>query len=392
MSVISLAERQSFRPAPGSIGVVLRDFRLGGSERVAIGLANYWSSRGIEVTLVVGRLEGPLSALVDRSIRIVDLGLKPRLGDKRLAWSLAFGARRVFCNKPVDACYIPGNSHWPVVPLLKTLPPACAPRIVAQVSSPVCRANRSRLAQRVYDWRMRWLLKQADTITTLSDTLARETRDIVGCARVEVVPLPALWDEGRRSPVPDGCKTILAAGRLVRIKGFDLLIKAFRGVASADPDASLTICGDGPERSTLEALVSALDLSGRVTFTGYVPSIRPFLDQARLFVLSSHCESFGAVLLEALAAGRQVVSTRCSPAVESLMTSPLTGLIVPTRDEAALAEALSALLAETPPEGAELARLVAPFHVSHGGEVFLALMQRETGSRAWRQPVLRAAL
>ncbi|NVN43795.1 glycosyltransferase [Asaia siamensis] len=379
MSVITPIKCGPSASVPGSIAIVLRDFRLGGSERVAIGLANYWASRQIAVTLLVGREDGPLRALLDPSVEIVDLGLSPALGDTRLAWSLAFHARAVLRRRKIESCYVPGNSHWPVIPMLKSLPAGQAPHIVAQVSSPVCRSNRSRLVQIGYDWRMRRLLGKADVITTLSEPLARETREIVGCAHVDVVPLPALWDEGRPCPVPEGSATILAAGRLVPIKGFDLLINAFHVVAARHAEARLVICGEGPERGALESLIDALGLAGRVTLTGYVPSIRPYLEQARLFVLSSHCESFGAVLLEALAAGRQIVSTRCSPAVDTLTSDTIAGHSVPTRDVAALAGAISALLSHSAPDCEVLASLVAPFHVSRGGEDFLALMRSRSG-------------
>ncbi|WP_025885706.1 glycosyltransferase [Asaia prunellae] len=374
MSVITSIERGPAVLAPRSVAIVLRDFRLGGSERVAIGLANYWASRQIHVTLVVGCAEGPLKALVQPGIDVIDLALNSGLGDTRLVWALALRARAILRQGQVEACYVPGNSHWPVIPLLKTFLSGPVPRIVAQVSSPVCRASRSRLAQKGYDWRMRWLLGKADVITTLSDDLAREARRIIGCSRVEVVPLPALWDEGRPCAVAEGEMTILAAGRLVPIKGFDLLIDAFAIVARRHPAARLVICGEGPERQALETRIAGAGLTDRVTLTGYVPSIRPYLDRARLFVLSSHCESFGAVLVEALAAGRQIVSTRCSPVVDKLVTCPGAGSSVPVRDVPALAEAMGQILGQTPPECEALARIVAPYHVSCGGEAFLSLL------------------
>ncbi|WP_336760952.1 glycosyltransferase [Asaia sp. VD9] len=375
---MSIHPRINFGPARNAvstIGIVLRDFRLGGSERVAIGLANYWASLSLDVVLIVGRVDGPLRDLVDSSIEIVDLGLSGRLGDTALAWALAVHARGIFRTRQIDSCYVPGNSHWPVIPALKGLNAAHRPFMIAQVSSPVCREGRSSLGQAGYDWRMRWLLRGADRITTLSEDLARDTSGIVGCEGVEVVPLPALWDEGAPREAPDGTMTVLAAGRLVPIKGFDLLIRAFRLVADRHARAKLVLCGEGPERDRLEKLTVDLGLEGHVIFAGYVPSIRPHLDAARVFVLSSHCESYGAVLLEALAAGRQVITTRCSPAVDALVKSPVAGRSVPVRDVEALARAMTELLAEPAPSCDRLAALVAPFHVSHGGKLYLSLMQ-----------------
>lgn len=369
-----------------TIGIVLRDFRLGGSERVAIGLANYWSSCGLAVVLVVARDQGPLKSHVHPSVGIIDCGMSPHMGDKMLAWALAWQARKCFARYAIDACYVPGNSHWPVLPALATLGRSRRPVTLAQISSPVCREGRTRLGQMRYDWRMRALLRHADRVTTLSEPLADETMAIIGSKMVDVVPLPALWDEEEGLvPVPDETMTILAAGRLTAIKGFDGLIRAFRLVRDRHAGAKLVICGEGEERPRLEALIEELDLTEAVTLTGYVPSIRPYLQRARVFTLTSHLESFGAVLLEALAAGRQIVATRCSPAVENLIVSPLAGRSVPTRDVPALADALSDILDEAPPPCEALAQLVKPFHVSHGGRLFLSLMQagrdRDAGFR-----------
>jgi len=373
---VTLPFRSSPRQQPLSrIGIVLRDFRLGGSERVAVGLANYWASCGLEVVILAGRGVGPLRSLVIRDVSIVDFAISARLNDKALAWALAWRARHRAAGFAFDAVYVPGNSHWPVVPLLATLTREKRPFILAQVSSPVCREGRSQAAQSRYNRRMRALLRYADRVTTLSESLAEQTREILRGSPVDVVPLPALWDEKPPQPVPEGSKTILAAGRLTAIKGFDGLIRAFPHVLRRHPKAKLVICGEGEARPELEALIERLGLSDCVTLTGYVPSIRTHLEEARLFTLTSHCESFGAVLTEALAAGRQVVSTNCSPAVGALIRTNAAGRIVPTRNEGALAEALIEVLDEAPPPHDELARLVDRFHVSHGGRLFLGLMQ-----------------
>lgn len=359
-----------------TIGIVLRDFRLGGSERVAIGLANYWSSCGLAVVMVVARDQGPLRAHVHSSVGIIDCGMSRHMGDKVLAWALAWQARKCFARYAIDACYVPGNSHWPVLPALATLGRSRKPFTLAQISSPVCHEGRTRLGQKRYDWRMRALLRYADHVTTLSEPLAHETMAIIGSKTVDVVPLPALWDEEEGLvPVPAEAMTIVAAGRLTAIKGFDGLIRAFRLVRDRHAGAKLVLCGEGEERPKLEALIEELDLTEAVTLTGYVPSIRPYLQCARVFTLTSHLESFGAVLLEALAAGRQIVATQCSPAVETLIASPLAGRSVPTRDIPALAAALSDILDEAPPPCEVLAQLVKPFHVSHGGRLFLSFME-----------------
>ncbi len=106
---------------------------------------------------------------------------------------------------------------------------------------------------------------------------------------------------------------ILAAGRLIRQKGFDLLIDAFARLD--DPRARLVIVGSGPEEDELRRKIERLDLAQCVTLAGFVPDIRPHLDAARVFVLPSRFEGYGAVIVEALGAGRPVIATASTPAV-----------------------------------------------------------------------------
>lgn len=367
------------KPVPAnkiSIGVVLRDFRLGGSERVAIGLANCWSMLGFPVTVFVGRAEGDMQDLLHPGITVHNAALSPHIPDGKLGDKTAHAAEQYFYAHPVKACYVPGNGHWPVARRLARLPLPLRPVIVTQVSSPIFKTGRKAIGQWLYNMRMRFLLRYSDHVVTISQLLARNTRTVLRRNDINVIPLPVVWDPQPPRPVPTGTQEILAAGRLVPIKGFDLLIQAIALVKQHIPTIHLTICGKGPEHANLTELIRKLGLQSNVTLQGYVSCIRPWLDRSRLFVLSSYAESYAAVLVEALAAGRQTISTDCTPAVEDLLQNPDTGAVVPVGDAPALAEAILRTLRTSPPSCTYLANLVRSFHLTSGANRYLSLMSR----------------
>lgn len=140
-----------------------------------------------------------------------------------------------------------------------------------------------------------------------------------------------------------GSQIVLAVGRLVYYKGFEYLIQAMQFIVGR-----LLIIGDGPLRKSLEDLVRTLDLQERVTFLGELQNERtlPYYRAAKVFALPSiaRSEAFGIVQIEAMAAGTPVVNTRLDSGVPAISIDGITGLTVPPRDPAALAEAINELL------------------------------------------------
>ncbi|MBI3972380.1 MAG: glycosyltransferase family 4 protein [Chloroflexi bacterium] len=161
------------------------------------------------------------------------------------------------------------------------------------------------------------------------------------CFRPDLAPLPAAGGSG---------PSILFVGRLERRKGFIHLLRAFAQVAPRLPETRLLVAGafDAQDRRRYATLAQALGLA-RVTFLG--PLSRP--DLARCYASadvfcapSTGGESFGIVLLEAMASGRPVV---CSdiPGYRDVVRNGIEGLLVRPGDETALAEALLRLLSDS---------------------------------------------
>jgi len=137
---------------------------------------------------------------------------------------------------------------------------------------------------------------------------------------------------------------LLFVGRLDERKGFPVAVAAFAELATTRPDLHLVVVGDGPERSALDTLPTAL--RARVTMLGHVPNVElPPIHAAcdAYFAPSTGGESFGIVLIEAMAAGLPVVASD-TPGYDEVVTDEVDGLLVPPRDAGALAAATGRVL------------------------------------------------
>ncbi len=365
---------------PASIGIVMHDFPLGGTERIALRLARGWIGLGVAVTLFCGDRHGPLLAMVPDGATLVCADPPiPRGPGSRLR--LGRAAAGYFAAHRVDALFVPGNFHWEVVPALAAIPKR--PAIVAQISSPLTLPRRGRLMQWRFRRRMRRLLGQADRLIAMDEAARVRADAMMGAAMARRIPLPALDDDDARPMSAATGRTILAAGRLIRQKGFDLLIEAFAELD--DPLARLVIVGSGPEDAALHRQVERHGLVGRVTLAGYAPDIRPYLDSARCFVLPSRFEGYGAVIIEALGAGRPVIATASTPAVDDVLTTPEHGIIVPVGDIGALTAALRALLDRAAPDPDRLAQAVSAYRIGGGGSAYLDVVAEAMAARDARR-------
>lgn len=128
-------------------------------------------------------------------------------------------------------------------------------------------------------------------------------------------------------------------------KRAELIIKAFAQSFARAEEAELVIGGDGPTRPALEVLAASLSLAGRVRFAGRLSreQVRREMAEADTFVLSSRYETFGVVLIEALAMGLPVIATRCGGPED--IVDDETGLLVPVEDVAAMGAAMREVLA-----------------------------------------------
>ena len=136
---------------------------------------------------------------------------------------------------------------------------------------------------------------------------------------------------------------LVAAGRLVRLKGLHVLIDALSRL-SRDLGARLVVVGDGPERRALERQVAGAGLGDVVAFVGYDANPWRHLRRADVCVLPSLTEALPTVAAEALALGVPTVASDCSPGMRDYVADGVSGLLVPPDDAEALARALERIL------------------------------------------------
>ncbi len=144
-----------------------------------------------------------------------------------------------------------------------------------------------------------------------------------------------------------GSQIVGVVARLELEKGHATLLEAWPAVVRAVPDAYLLVVGEGSRREALERLASELRIGHRVVFTGRrddVPAVTAALDVA---VLPSYREAQGLTILEAMALSRPVVASNVG-GIPEVIEDGVTGLLVPPRDPAALAAAITRLLLDHP--------------------------------------------
>jgi glycosyltransferase involved in cell wall biosynthesis len=189
-------------------------------------------------------------------------------------------------------------------------------------------------------------LQNVSVCVTLTQADRAAYQDLLGPAGPPVLAIPNAVPDGPHGPGDPGAHKLMAAGRLARQKGFDLLLEAFATVAMKHPDWTLDIFGRGQQREPLERSVVALGLGERVRMSAPTDRLGERMRDASVFVLSSRYEGFPLVLLEAMQAGLAVVSFDCPTGPAEILTDGTSGLLVPAEDVPALAAALDRVMAD----------------------------------------------
>lgn len=219
---------------------------------------------------------------------------------------------------------------------------------------------------KIWLWKqtMRRILPRTDLLTVVSPHLIELLPGIRGDDRfVKVMPNGFDPDALQRdqTPLPEEidqwlgtAPVVLAMGRLVAVKNFEMLLRAWAHVVREVPEAKLILAGSGPQEAMLRLLVDELGIGGSARLIGWIDSVAPWLRRAHVVAISSRSECCPMLVFEAMAAGKAIVATEVG-GIPFLVKHRREALLVPDQQQHAFAAALAAVLSD-PTEAAAMGR------------------------------------
>lgn len=189
---------------------------------------------------------------------------------------------------------------------------------------------------------MKWALRNASSLVSVSDGLNETLKNFSG--RLDIITIPNTLNissfryvDEKSEPISHEGKVIniCSVGYLMHKKGFDRLIFVVEQLKfKYNIPIKVNIIGDGPDYNSLLTLIKNKNLNGTITLLGELckEDIADYMRQSDFFVLLSRVETFGVVIIEALASGLYCVATECG-GPEYILTSPRLGKILINTDE-----------------------------------------------------------
>lgn len=303
---------------------------VGGGTTMALALAQGLRERGHDVFL----LSHPRSPLRARA-RALGFGVEPVLIGRDVPWLARLWSWQALARRRPDVLLAfmarTGDMDFAVPPALR-------------LGIPIV-ARRGLSGALVLDERQRRMFEAVQWVA-LSDAIAREIRTAAPATPPPVI-IPNATDLARMDattpaslPLPAGALAVGFVARLHREKGIRELGAAWPRIAQAVPAAHLLIAGAGEHEHVLR---TALAAAPRVHWLGYRTDVPALMKAFDLLVLPTHHEGFPNAIVEAMAAGLPVVSTRVDGPLDAV-EDEVTGRLVPAGEADALADAVITLL------------------------------------------------
>ena len=366
------------------IMLVIYGLKDGGAERVLTIMANYWASKDWDVTLLTlenhtnspayelhpavryqplvtgatsepkpvqfspqsSDVENSTSNIMDHAKASLKQVAVLRESYRRLVRYMGDRKRLVLLGKAIKE-----NNPDVIVSFIDTMN-LMVLSVTRNLSVPVIISERinphvhyigteklEKLRHRLYPKATHLVVQTADALSYFSPEVQERAR---------IIPNPVILPDipDKNPDLRNAGSLMIAMGRLVHQKGFDILLRAFASVASRHPSWRLEIWGEGPLRSELERQVIELGLQKRVRLHGLTKEPFKMLQRGDMFVLSSRYEGFPNVLCEAMACGLPVVSFDCPSGPREIIRDGIDGVLVPPEDDSALADTMSRLMGD----------------------------------------------
>ncbi|MEU6355894.1 glycosyltransferase family 4 protein [Streptomyces sp. NPDC047072] len=268
--------------------------------------------------------------------------------------------------------------------------------LARQAPPKVARIGQEHLTLDKHSPRLRTTLRRAypglDVLTTVTEADASAYRRRMRLPGVRVAALPNSVPDPVLPPSDGRAKVVVAAGRLVPVKRYDLIIEAFALVAAEFPDWQLRIYGKGEERERLQRLITDLGLWNNVFLMGAAAPMEAEWVKGSIGATAADFEPFGMTLVEAMRCGLPMVSTDCPHGPAEIVADGVDGRLVPVGDRDAFAGALLELIRDDDLRrrrglaALENARRFAPEPVVRQAEL---LLEEAVEARRAGRPVVR---
>lgn len=321
--------------------VVIPTLRAGGSEKVIVTILKNLDEQRFEIKLAVFDLSD--SVFLDQlppGIKIIDLD------SQKIRFGIIKAAKIIYRWRPDVVFSTLGHLNL-MLSIVKGFFPRNT-RLVARESSIVSEMIKTyrlpilwRLAVKLFYPRIDLLICQSEAMKIDLVTRFKFPEEKINVIHnpVELVKIREKRNELESSSgFHRNGLSLVAAGRLSREKGFELLIEAI--ALLGNKDISLTILGDGPMKESLLERARELGVADQVQLVGYVSDPISEFIKADLFVMSSFFEGFPNVLLEALSSGTPVVSVPTKGGVEEIIKDIPDAIVADEISAAALSRSI----------------------------------------------------
>ena len=313
---------------------------LGGGERIVLTMADRLPAFGYRVSVLTFAADEQSAGLVDPPCPIYLLPLTRTYDWHALRGAMAL--RRFLLKEKVSLVHtcFESSDLWA----------GGMTKLLSRAKLVWNRRDMGILRSRKHVVAYRWLARMPDAVLAVSEEVRRYTIEVDGVPAQRVTTIHngldlARWPE-RTYHGPKGQPLIASLGNIRRIKGHDVLLRAFAAVHREFPGAQLTIGGAVLETAymaELQGLLQDLGIAENVLFAGSIRDQQSFLANASIFVLPSRSEGFSNAIVEAMAASLPVVATRVGGNAEAVEETK-TGLLVAAVVEAGMVAEMLRLL------------------------------------------------
>lgn len=303
-------------------------YKSGGIERVLSYRINHWINIGHEVSLITHENKGN-SSYFDFNSNLEHFDLEGSFNKKislfapiniRLAALYFFKFKKVFYDINPDVVIVANYSYeFYFIPLIKSSRYAIKEYHSSFSKGKGVAGYIRKIASKFYDKHV---------------FLSNEEQDLSCVDNSVVIPNPITNKDTLPSRLADREKVILAAGRIVTIKGFERLIDSWSRIAKIYPDWRLEIYGDGEPSYTelLNTFIFQKDIAENTKIFPSTPHITNRMLNARIYAMTSLTECFPMVLLEAMQSKMAVIAFDCPTGPRNIIKHQKTGILVSDND------------------------------------------------------------